>query len=60
MTTVTPTTWATIQEAADHKKLSTKTIRRYIDQGLIGPRLIRVNLESLDNLGRALRMPEAS
>ena len=52
--------WGTIQEAADHYKVSAKTIRRYITQGLIeaervGPRLIRVNLASLDQLGRSLQ-----
>ena len=50
----------TVQEAADYLKVSTKTIRRYITQGLVeaervGPRLIRVNLSSLDNLGRSLQ-----
>ena len=50
----------TVQEAADYLKVSTKTIRRYISQGLVeaervGPRLIRVNLASLDNLGRSLQ-----
>ena len=50
----------TVQEAADYLKVSTKTIRRYITQGLVeaervGPRLIRVNLASLDNLGRSLQ-----
>ena len=50
----------TIREGADYLKVSTKTIRRYITQGLIeaervGPRLIRVNLASLDNLGRSLQ-----
>ena len=52
--------WGTIKNAADRKKVSTKTIRRYISQGLIeaerfGPRLIRVNLTSLDNVGRPLQ-----
>jgi len=52
--------WGTIVEAADRKKVSTKTIRRYISSGLIeaeriGPRLIRVNLSSLDRLGRPLQ-----
>ena len=52
--------WVTIAESAERKKLSTKTIRRYISQGLVeaervGPRLIRVNLASLDNLGRSLQ-----
>lgn len=50
----------TVQEAADYLKVSTKTIRRYISQGLVeaervGPRLIRVNLASLDNLGCSLQ-----
>lgn len=49
----------TVQEAADYLKVSTKTIRRYISQGIIradrvGPRLIRVDLNSLDALGRSL------
>ena len=52
--------WGTIQEAADCYKVSTKTIRRMITRGQIdaqrfGPRLIRVNLTSLDNLGRPLQ-----
>ena len=52
--------WVTIAQSAERKKLSTKTIRRYISQGLIeaervGPRLIRVNLASLENLGRSLQ-----
>ena len=52
--------WVTVAESAERKQLSTKTIRRYISQGLIeaervGPRLIRVNLASLDNLGRSLQ-----
>lgn len=52
--------WGTIQDAADLKKVSTKTIRRYISQGLIeaerfGPRLIRVNLSSLESVGRSLQ-----
>ena len=52
--------WGTIQDAADLKKVSTKTIRRYITQGLIvaerfGPRLIRVNLNSLEAMGRSLQ-----
>ena len=45
--------WGTIQDAANHYKVSTKTIRRYITGGMVeakrfGPRLIRVNLASLD------------
>ena len=57
--------WGTIKDAADRKKVSTKTIRRYITDGLIeaerfGPRLIRVNLNSLDALGRPLQYREAN
>ncbi|MET0888163.1 MAG: helix-turn-helix domain-containing protein [Mycetocola sp.] len=43
----------TIQDAAAYWSISTKTVRRYIAQGLIkaeriGPRLIRVDLDSLE------------
>ena len=52
--------WGTIQEAADLYKVSAKTIRRMITRGQIdaqrfGPRLIRVNLTSLDQAGRSLQ-----
>ncbi|MEO7017243.1 MAG: helix-turn-helix domain-containing protein [Leifsonia sp.] len=52
--------WGTVQDAADRMKVSTKTIRRYITQGLIsaerfGPRLIRVDLGSLDRAGKPLQ-----
>lgn len=52
--------WGTIQQAAERKSVSVRTIRRYISQGLvraerIGPRLIRVDLESVDRLGRSLQ-----
>ena len=55
-----PVEWGTIQDAADRWKVSTKTIRRYITQGLVqaerfGPRLIRVNLTSLEQVGRSLQ-----
>ncbi len=58
---VSPPAWGTIQDAADLYKVSTKTIRRYITQGLIqaerfGPRLIRVNLTSLEAVGRPLQL----
>lgn len=51
--------WVTIRDAAEHYQCSTKTIRRWITQGLIdaqrvGPRLIRVSTASLDALGRTL------
>ena len=52
--------WGTLQEAADEYKVSPKTIRRMITRGQIeaqrfGPRLIRVNLTSLDQAGRSLQ-----
>ena len=51
--------WGTIQEAAARRTVSVQTMRRYIAQGLVqaerlGPRLIRVNLTSLDTAGRPL------
>lgn len=51
--------WGTISEAADRKQVSEATIRRWIDRGLvraerIGPRLIRVDLESLDTMGQPI------
>ena len=52
--------WGTIQTAADRYQVSTKTIRRMITAGLIaaerfGPRLIRVNLNSLAAVGTPLQ-----
>lgn len=57
--------WLTIREAAEHLRVDQKTIRRYIKQGLvraerIGPRLIRVDLASLDALGTPLERNEAN
>lgn len=48
--------WATISDAAEHYGVSEKSIRRWIAADLleakrVGPRLIRVNLASLDALG---------
>lgn len=62
---VTSPTWGTIQEAAANKKVSTKTIRRWITDGIIyaervGPRLIRVDLNSLDRAGRPLQYQGAA
>lgn len=60
MTTVTNVSeWGTIPEAAEHFKLSPDTIRRMISRGEIdarrfGPRLIRVNLSSIEAAGRPL------
>jgi excisionase family DNA binding protein len=50
----------TVQESAEHLNVSSKTIRRWITQGLIraervGPKLIRVDLESLETMGRSLQ-----
>lgn len=58
--TVARTTWASLQEAAEYWGVSVKTIRRYIAAGMIdarrvGPRSIRVELESLDALGTPLQ-----
>ncbi|MGP4058501.1 helix-turn-helix domain-containing protein [Mycobacterium sp. 4D054] len=46
-----------IQHAADHLGVDPRTVRRYIAQGRlkarrIGPRLIRIERGSLENLGR--------
>lgn len=60
MALLTASDWGTIQEAADRYKVSAKTIRRMITRGQIeakrfGPRLIRVNLASLEQAGRSLQ-----
>jgi excisionase family DNA binding protein len=52
--------WITIHDAAQRKNVSTLTIRRWITAGRIyaerlGPRLIRVDAASLDNLGTPLQ-----
>ena len=52
--------WVTTANAAERYKLSERTIRRMISRGEIearrfGPRLIRVNLESLANAGQPLQ-----
>jgi len=51
--------WVTIALAAEFFAVSEKTIRRRISDGSIearrfGPRLIRVNLTSLESAGRPL------
>ncbi|WP_426319927.1 helix-turn-helix domain-containing protein [Microbacterium sp. E-13] len=51
--------WGTIQQAAIAYGVTEKTIRRWISSGVIearrvGPRLIRVNLESAINNARPL------
>ncbi|MDP9026435.1 MAG: helix-turn-helix domain-containing protein [Actinomycetota bacterium] len=55
-----PTNWGTVREAATLFKVSDKTIRRMISRGdiraeRIGPRLIRVDLNSLESIGRPLQ-----
>ena len=54
-----PPVWGTLHEAADHYGTSTRTVRRRIEDGTIrakrfGPRLIRVDMNSLDSAGRSL------
>lgn len=49
----------TIKQAAQTKAVSTKTIRRWIADGLLpaerlGPRLIRIRPEDLDSVGRRI------
>jgi len=56
--------WLSIADAADRLGVSTKTIRRYIAAGTIraervGPRLIRIDVASLDALGKPLAWVEA-
>jgi excisionase family DNA binding protein len=56
--------WAKITVAAEYQDVSVKTIRRWISAGLIdarrvGPKLIRVDLNSLDRMGRSLQYVEA-
>jgi excisionase family DNA binding protein len=50
--------WATVAEAADRIKVTTKTIRVWIGQGRLtgyrfGPNTVRVDLDELDALGTA-------
>lgn len=59
MNTTLDPRWTTIPEAADRLEVSTKTIRRMIARGeiearRIGPRLIRVRLDQLGDLGQPL------
>lgn len=53
----------TIKQAAARRQVSTKTVRRWISEGRlpaerIGPRLIRIRAEDLDQLGH--RIPSAA
>jgi excisionase family DNA binding protein len=52
--------WGTLDDASEKFKLSKDTIRRMITRGEIeakrfGPRLIRVNLTSIESAGRPLQ-----
>jgi len=57
---VTETTqWGTVQDAADYYGVSTQTIRKWIANGQlrakrVGPRFIRVDMQSLADFGRRL------
>lgn len=60
--TTKPNRPASIADGADYYQVSTRTIRRYVAQGLlpayrIGPRLVRIDLDDLDRLAR--RIPTA-
>lgn len=55
-----PRGWATIQDASAYYALSVKTLRRMISRGDIeakrfGPRLIRVNLASIEAAAKPLQ-----
>lgn len=55
----------TVKSVAAKRNVSTKTVRRWISDGLIyaervGPRLIRIDMNSLDNIGRPLQYIEPS
>lgn len=54
-----------VDNAAKYADVSTRTIRRWIAQGLIpgyrvGPRLVKVDLADLDKLARRIPTAEAS
>jgi excisionase family DNA binding protein len=56
--------WVTIPDAAAHVGVSVKTIRRRISDGSLvakrfGPRLIRVDLASVESLGEPLAVARA-
>jgi excisionase family DNA binding protein len=55
--------WATIAVAATYIAVNERTIRRWISSGQVsakrvGPKLIRVDLNSLDSFGRSLQYVE--
>jgi excisionase family DNA binding protein len=52
--------WGTLSQAADRLQVSVKTVRRMISRGeiranRISPRLIRVDLRSLDSVGQPMQ-----
>lgn len=60
---VAPRRWGSIAEAALRVGVSRKTIRNWIAAGIIdaeriGPRLIRVDMDSLESVGRPLAVGE--
>ena len=60
MATTTAPEKKTVAEAAEYWRVSTKTVRRWISQGLIraervGPRLIRIDVNALENIGNSLQ-----
>ena len=61
--TIGATVWPTIAQTAELLQTSTKTVRRRIADGTIearrfGPRLIRINPQSLEALGTSLQFRE--
>ena len=54
------TRWTSVADAATYYNVSPKTIRRWIAAGTIhaeriGPRLIRIDTQSLETAGRSLQ-----
>jgi excisionase family DNA binding protein len=53
------TTWVSLADAAEHVGVTTRTLRRWIAAGTlpayrVGPRLVRVNLDDLEELMRPI------
>lgn len=60
MTATVAPTWGTLQDAAEAFQISEKTLRRWISEGRVdarrfGPRLIRVNMTSIESMGTPLQ-----
>jgi hypothetical protein len=55
MSDQSPPQWLTLEEVAERLRYSTRTIQRYINQGLFGPVLrssthsVRISLEAVEN-----------